>query len=72
MRKLLVVGAMVVGVLGGVAPSATAQDPCDSGAEYAAEHIVPLAQAGMIGSEHKPGEHMGFAGVVGDPAFPVC
>jgi hypothetical protein len=55
-----------------VAPSATAQDPCDSGAEYAAEHIVPLAQAGMIGTAHIPGEHRGLAGIIGDPAFPVC
>jgi hypothetical protein len=70
-RKLLVVGAMVVGVLG-VAPSAIAADPCDSGAEFAAEHIVPLAQAGMIGTDHIPGEHRGLSGVIGDPAFPVC
>jgi hypothetical protein len=26
----------------------------------------------MIGTAHIPGEHMGLAGVIGDPAFPVC
>ncbi|HZA40347.1 MAG TPA: hypothetical protein VFA00_06945 [Actinomycetota bacterium] len=48
---------------------ATAQDPCDSGREYAQEHIVPLAQAGALGTQHVPGSHQGFAGA---GEAPIC
>ena len=47
---------------------ATAQDTCDTGREYGQEHIVPLAQSGVLGSEHIPGQHHGFAGIGDTPA----
>ena len=37
--------------------------PGNSG--YARNHITVLAHAGMLGSEHKPGEHHGYAGLCG-------
>ena len=37
-------------------------DGSPSGAEYAAHHIVPLAQDGALGNDgHKPGAHHGFS-----------
>lgn len=56
----------------GLAPAAWAQaaPPCNdtdgdgspSGQEYAAHHIVPLAQGGMLGNGgHVPGSHRGFS-----------
>lgn len=47
---------------------ATAQDTCDTGREYAQEHIVPLAQSGVLGTNHVPGQHHGFAGIGDTPA----
>lgn len=40
--------------------------PCnDTGepgnSDYAQHHIVPMAQAGLIGSVHVPGDHMGYS-----------
>ena len=40
-----------------VCPAGPAGDPGRS--EYANAHIVPLAQAGVLGQEHKPGMHRG-------------
>jgi hypothetical protein len=40
-----------------VCPAAPAGDPGRS--EYAQNHIVPLAEAGVLGHEHKPGTHLG-------------
>ncbi len=67
MRRLI--GAVAASLLLtlALAGSAAAQDTCDTGLEFAMEHIVPLAQEGLLGTEHVPGEHMGFAG-----APPVC
>ena len=48
---------------------ATAQDTCDTGREYGQEHIVPLAQAGALGTQHVPGSHHGFAGA---GELPIC
>ena len=64
MRKIAI--SSVVGVflaLGG-APPALAQCPAapagDPGrSEYAADHIVVLAQGGVLGHVHKPGTHQG-------------
>jgi hypothetical protein len=62
-RVLLVVGAGVLIALAGgspalaVCPAAPAGDPGRS--EYAQIHIVPLAHAGILGHEHKPGTHRG-------------
>jgi hypothetical protein len=47
---------------------AGAQDTCDSGHEYAQEHIVSLAQTGVLGTEHIPGQHHGFSGIGDTPA----
>jgi hypothetical protein len=40
-----------------VCPAAPAGEPGRS--EFAHEHIVPLAHAGLLGHEHKPGMHRG-------------
>jgi hypothetical protein len=47
---------------------AIAQDLCDTGREYGQEHIVPLAQGGLLGTEHVPGQHLGFSGIGDTPA----
>ena len=72
MRRLLVtlpVGALLLlGGIGGSAPvSAHQAGPCaktsePGHSEFARHHIVPLAQAGMLGAGgHKPGAHRGFS-----------
>jgi hypothetical protein len=64
MRKLAL--ALATGVLialagaapaSAVCPAAPAGDPGRS--EFAQRHIVPLAHAGVLGHEHKPGTHLG-------------
>jgi hypothetical protein len=40
-----------------VCPAAPAGEPGRS--EFAQTHIVPLAHAGVLGHEHKPGTHRG-------------
>jgi hypothetical protein len=64
MRKLaLAAGTGVLIALAGAAPAsavcpaAPAGDPGRS--EFARNHIVPLAEAGVLGHEHKPGTHLG-------------
>ena len=60
---VLAAGAGVLIALAGptpalaVCPAAPAGDPGRS--EYAQTHIVPLAHAGVLGHEHKPGTHLG-------------
>jgi hypothetical protein len=73
MRRYIFVPLLVALVLiVGLAPGALAQaaPPCNdtdgdgspSGPEYAAHHIVPLAQEGMLGHDgHVPGSHRGFS-----------
>lgn len=71
MKKKLVVLSLVLVLTFALASTAFAHSapPCNdtdgggpSGREYAAHHIVPLAQAGMLGNEgHKPGSHHGFS-----------
>jgi hypothetical protein len=62
-RVVLAVGAgVLIALTGGspafaVCPAAPAGDPGRS--EYAQSHIVELAQAGILGHEHKPGTHLG-------------
>ncbi len=41
----------------------TGDQPCDTGREYAHEHIVVFAQEGLLGQAHKPGGHRGFVNV---------
>jgi hypothetical protein len=64
MKKLVI--ALTAGLLlvfGAAAPAAAqcpaapAGDPGRS--EYANQHIVVLAQAGVLGQGHKPGTHLG-------------
>lgn len=64
MRKLVAtIGTGVLIALAGatpasaVCPAAPAGEPGRS--EYAQTHVVPLAQAGVLGHEHKPGTHRG-------------
>jgi hypothetical protein len=73
MRRYVIVLLLLALVFGvGPAPAALAQaaPPCNdtdgdgspSGQEYAAHHIVPLAQGGMLGNDgHIPGSHRGFS-----------
>ena len=37
--------------------------PCDTGREYAQEHVAHEAMLGTLGQVHKPGTHQGFANV---------
>ena len=73
MRRYVIVPLLLALMLiVGLAPGALAQaaPPCNdtdgdgspSGREYAAHHIVPLAQGGMLGNGgHIPGSHRGFS-----------
>jgi hypothetical protein len=64
MRKIAMASSVgVLLVLGGSAP-ASAQCPAvpagDPGrSEFARQHIVVLAHAGVLGQGHKPGTHQG-------------
>jgi hypothetical protein len=63
--KRLVIAACAASVVAlGVAAPASALCPAvpagDPGrSEYASQHIVELAHAGLLGHEHKPGTHLG-------------
>jgi hypothetical protein len=64
MKRLVVAicaGCVVAGAVAAPAsadcPAAPAGDPGRS--EFARLHIVPLAQAGVLGQGHKPGTHQG-------------
>lgn len=64
MRKLvLAIGAGVLITLAGGAPASAVCPAAASGepgrSEFAQDHIVPLAHAGSLGHEHKPGTHRG-------------
>jgi hypothetical protein len=62
-KVVLAVGAGVLITLAGgspasaICPAAPAGEPGRS--EFAQNHIVPLAHAGVLGHEHKPGTHRG-------------
>lgn len=70
MKKAAVLCAAALLMVLGLSWSAVAgaQDTCDTGREYAQEHIVPLAQGGVLGTDHIPGQHHGFAGIGDTPA----
>ena len=36
-------------------------EPCETGSEYAHEHIAHMAMAGELGLNHNPGEHQGYS-----------
>ena len=64
MRKIVIaLSAGVLVALGGAAPASAAcpavaaEDPGRS--EFAHQHIVVLAHAGVLGHVHKPGKHRG-------------
>jgi hypothetical protein len=64
MRKLVVtVGTGVLIMLASAAPAAAVCPAAPAGepgrSEFAQNHIVPLAHAGLLGHEHKPGTHLG-------------
>ena len=69
MRKTIVallVAASLALTLSGPAAASHSHPFCGSGEEYAHEHVVVLAQAGVIGPVqggglHVPGVHHGFA-----------
>lgn len=68
MKKILIV-LLVVAIAIMIVPTAFAAPPCNdanadgspSGYEYAHNHIVLMAHAGMLGKVHKPGSHHGFS-----------
>ena len=37
--------------------------PCETGREYAQEHVAHMAMAGQLGQFHTPGAHQGFSNV---------
>ncbi len=64
--RVIVFSAGLLGALALSAPtSASHGGLCPigsgSGADYAHQHIVPLAHAGALGQMHKPGSHQGFS-----------
>jgi hypothetical protein len=64
MRKLvLAVGAGMLIAVAGAAPAAAVCPAAPAGepgrSEFAQDHIVPLAHAGLLGHQHKPGTHLG-------------
>lgn len=62
-RVVLVVGAGALIALAGAAPAEAVCPAAPAGepgrSEFAHNHIVPLAHAGVLGHEHKPGTHRG-------------
>jgi hypothetical protein len=66
MKKLI--AAMVLsGLLALAGATAVAAEECETGREYAHEHIVVEAHNGVLGTGHRPGTHQGFHN-----APPVC
>ena len=64
MKRL--VAAICAGSVVALAVAAPASAQCPAGpdgdpgrSEFAKQHIVPLAHAGMLGQDHKPGTHRG-------------
>ena len=35
--------------------------PCETGREYAHDHVSHMAKAGELGTNHNPGEHQGYS-----------
>ncbi len=63
MKKRLAIVVTAAGLIAAMLPGIASAAPCETGRQYAETHIVPLAQAGVLGTGHKPGEHQGFANV---------
>jgi hypothetical protein len=64
MKKLVIASSAELLLVFGAAAPAAAQCPAapagDPGrSEFANQHIVVLAQAGVLGQGHKPGTHLG-------------
>lgn len=64
-RRLTVLLATVGMMMFSLVPAASAHEsgPCETGRQYAQEHIVPFAHDGILGKTHKPGAHRGFSNV---------
>ena len=62
-RLVLTVGTGALITLAGAAPAAAVCPAAPAGepgrSEFAQNHIVVLAHAGLLGHEHKPGTHLG-------------
>lgn len=72
MRRTVSAALLVIAMALATAVPALAADaggPCSTAhpgnSGYARNHITVLAHSGMLGKEHKPGEHRGFAGLCG-------
>ena len=65
MKKRIVTFVVVLMLVLVYAAPAAAAPPCngdETGREYAANHISPLAKAGALGNDgHVPGTHHGFS-----------
>jgi hypothetical protein len=64
MRKIAIASSVGLLLALGAAAPASAQCPAapagDPGrSEFAQEHVVVLAQTGVLGQDHKPGTHQG-------------
>ncbi len=65
--KKLVVAMLLSGLMALAGATAVAAEPCETGREYAHEHIVLEAHRQVLGLVHSPGSHQGFHN-----APPVC
>lgn len=60
--SLLFAALLALAAIAPVAAHVGAQ-PCETGREYAQDHVSHMAKAGELGQIHKPGSHQGFANV---------
>jgi hypothetical protein len=58
--RLLVATLLALAAAAPVAAHVGSQ-PCETGREYAQEHVAHMAMAGELGLTHNPGEHQGYS-----------
>jgi hypothetical protein len=63
MRRLLPMLIVTLLALAAVAPAAAhvGTEPCETGREYAHDHVAHMAMAGELGLNHAPGAHRGYS-----------
>ena len=58
--RLLVAALLALATAAPVAAH-VGSEPCETGSEYAQDHVAHMAMAGELGLNHNPGEHQGYA-----------
>jgi len=58
--RLLVATLLALAAAAPVAGHVGSQ-PCETGSEYAHDHVSHMAMAGELGTNHNPGEHRGYS-----------